>query len=152
MVSGKHLAEVCQEHLLPIPNFLLWIMVEIAVIGSDMQEVIGTSLALYLLTNGKLSIPFGCMITIADTFTFLFLDRYGRRKLEFFFAFLITVMAVSFGINYGQDLPDQGQIALGSIIPRIPNQNALMQVNLTLLSKNSLLSYNSTCGLYKYYV
>ena len=91
--------------------------------------MIGTSLALYLLTDGWLKIPFGCLITIADTFTFLFLDRYGRRKLEFFFAFLIAVMAISFGISYGRDLPDQGQIALGSIIPRIPNRDALGQVN-----------------------
>ena len=27
--------------------------------------------------------------------------------LQFFFAFLITVMAVSFGINYFVDIPDQ---------------------------------------------
>jgi Mn2+/Fe2+ NRAMP family transporter len=27
-------------------------MVEIAIIGSDMQEVIGTAIAFYLLTNG----------------------------------------------------------------------------------------------------
>ena len=133
MVSGKHLAEVCQEHLHPIPNFLLWIMVEIAVIGSDMQEVIGTSLALYLLTDGWLKIPWGCLITIVDTFTFLFLDRYGRRKLELFFAFLIAVMSISFGINYGRDLPDQGEIALGTIIPRIPNKDALLQVCLTFV-------------------
>jgi natural resistance-associated macrophage protein len=126
LVSGKHLAEVCQEHLHPLPNFLLWIMVELAVIGSDMQEVIGTALALYLLTYGALPIWAGALITIADTFTFLFLDRYGRRKLEFFFAFLILVMAVSFGINYGRDLPDQAEIALGTLIPRIPDHAALM--------------------------
>merc|ERR1719427_372146 len=36
-------------------------------------------------------------------------------------------MAISFGISYGRDLPDQGQIALGSIIPRIPNRDALGQ-------------------------
>jgi len=127
MVTGKHLAEVCQEHLLPIPNFLLWVMVEIAVIGSDMQEVIGTSLALYLLTDGWLKIPWGCLITIIDTFTFMFLDRYGMRKLEFFFAFLIMIMTVSFGINYGRDLPDQGAIAMGTIVPSIPNKDSLMQ-------------------------
>ena len=39
----------------------------------------------------------GVIITIADTFTFLLLDRYGLRKLEAFFAFLITAMAVTFG-------------------------------------------------------
>lgn len=65
----------------------------------------------------------GVLITITDTFVFLFLDKYGMlhifmdaflcsvlqcislclclivglRKLEAFFGFLITVMAVSFG-------------------------------------------------------
>jgi len=126
MVSGKHLAEVCQEHLHPVPNFLLWIMVEIAVIGSDMQEVIGTALALLIISGGYLPIWAGALLTIADTFTFLFLDRYGRRKLEFFFAFLITVMAASFGINYGRDLPDQKEIALGTVWPRIDSKDALI--------------------------
>lgn len=39
----------------------------------------------------------GVLITVLDTFTFLMLDKYGLRKLEFLFGFLITVMAVSFG-------------------------------------------------------
>lgn len=39
----------------------------------------------------------GVLITIIDTFTFLLLDKYGLRKLELFFGFLITVMAVTFG-------------------------------------------------------
>jgi len=39
----------------------------------------------------------GVLITVADTFTFLLLDKYGLRKLELFFGFLITVMAFSFG-------------------------------------------------------
>jgi hypothetical protein len=41
------------------------------------------------------------------------LCRYGRRKLELFFAFLILVMGVSFGINYGVDVPPQDEVALG---------------------------------------
>lgn len=39
----------------------------------------------------------GVLITIADTFSFLFLDKYGLRKLEAFFGLLIAVMALSFG-------------------------------------------------------
>lgn len=50
-VTGMHLAEVCYRQYPKIPRLLLWIMVEIAIIGSDMQEVIGTSIALYLLSN-----------------------------------------------------------------------------------------------------
>jgi len=127
MVTGKHLAELCYENYHPIPNFLLWIMVEIAIIGSDMQEVIGTSIAIYMLSDSKIPLWAGCVITMLDTFTFLFLDSYGRRKLEFFFAFLILVMAVTFGINYGVDLPDQAGVARGTVVPWLGNSEALLQ-------------------------
>lgn len=43
----------------------------------------------------------GVLITVFDTFTFLLLDKYGLRKLEFLFGFLITVMAVTFGYEVG---------------------------------------------------
>lgn len=39
----------------------------------------------------------GVLITVIDTFTFLFLDKYGLRKLELFFGMLISIMAVTFG-------------------------------------------------------
>lgn len=52
-VTGLHLAEVCQRMFPAVPRYLLWIMVEIAIIGSDMQEVIGTAIAFYLLSSGK---------------------------------------------------------------------------------------------------
>lgn len=51
VVSGMHLAEACYRRYPLIPRMMLWIMVEIAIIGSDMQEVIGTAIAFYLLSN-----------------------------------------------------------------------------------------------------
>lgn len=39
----------------------------------------------------------GVLITALDTFTFLLIDRYGFRKLEFIFALLISTMALTFG-------------------------------------------------------
>lgn len=57
------------------------------------------------------------IITILDTFTFLFLDKYGLRKLELFFGFLITMMAVSFGYEFLVVQPELGEIAKGSLIP-----------------------------------
>lgn len=51
VVTGFHLAEMCNRQVKKYPRILLWIMTEIAVIGSDMQEVIGTAIAIYLLSN-----------------------------------------------------------------------------------------------------
>lgn len=117
VVTGMHLAEVCYKIYPKVPRLLLWIMVEIAIIGSDMQEVIGTAIAFYLLSNGKIPLYGGVLITIADTFTFLLLDKYGLRKLEAFFGFLITVMAVTFGYEYVTVAPDQVEVLKGMFIP-----------------------------------
>ena len=62
----------------------------------------------------------GAVVTIFDSFLFLFIHYYGVRKLEAFFVFLITVMAVCFILNMFVAEPDYGQMALGLIIPRVP--------------------------------
>ena len=72
-----------------MPRILLWIMIEIAIIGSDMQEVIGTAISIFLLSHRVIPLWAGVLITILDTFTFLLLDKYGLRKLEAFFGFLM---------------------------------------------------------------
>lgn len=117
VVTGMHLAEVCCRLYPKFPRILLWIMVEIAIIGSDMQEVIGTAIAFYLLSNGRIPLWAGVLITIADTFTFLLLDKYGLRKLEAFFGFLILVMAVTFGYEYVTVAPNQGDLLEGMFVP-----------------------------------
>ncbi|XP_062972817.1 natural resistance-associated macrophage protein 1 isoform X2 [Elgaria multicarinata webbii] len=97
VVTGKDLGEICHYYYPKFPRVLLWIMIEIAIIGSDMQEVIGTAIAFNLLSAGRIPLWGGVLITIVDTFFFLFLDKYGLRKLEAFFGLLITIMAVTFG-------------------------------------------------------
>ncbi|XP_051932552.1 natural resistance-associated macrophage protein 2 [Hippocampus zosterae] len=117
VVTGMHLAEVCNRQYSTVPRIILWIMVELAIIGSDMQEVIGCAIALNLLSVGRIPLWAGVLITITDTFVFLFLDKYGLRKLEAFFGFLITVMALSFGYEYVLVKPNQGEVLKGMFVP-----------------------------------
>uniref|UniRef100_A0A915JP49 Natural resistance-associated macrophage protein n=1 Tax=Romanomermis culicivorax TaxID=13658 RepID=A0A915JP49_ROMCU len=117
VVSGKHMAEIAFFHYPKIPRIILWMMVEVAIIGSDMQEVIGTAIAIYLLSSAKIPIWVGVIITIIDTITFLFIDRFGVKKLEAFFCFLIAVMALTFGYEYGIVKPNQLEILEGVFVP-----------------------------------
>jgi len=121
VVTGLHLAELCHHHYKKFPRILLWIMVEIAIIGSDMQEVIGTAIAFYILTNKAVPLWAGVLITVLDTFTFLGLDKYGLRKLELFFGLLITLMTLSFGYEYVIVAPDQGKVLEGLFVPWCSN-------------------------------
>lgn len=51
VTTGYHLAEICYRKYRKFPRLVLWLMIEIAIIGSDMQEVIGTAIAIYILSN-----------------------------------------------------------------------------------------------------
>lgn len=136
VVSGKHLAEVCYERYPRVPRCILWLMVEIAIIGSDMQEVIGTAIAFYLLSwdskaqTGRIPLYAGVLITITDTFIFLFLDKFVR-KLELFFGFLITIMAITFGIEFvlAESHPDANPwgILQGMFVPSVPGNSAAVE-------------------------
>jgi len=119
-VTGLHLAEVCYRQYPAPPRIALWVCTEVAIIGSDMQEVIGTAIAIYLLSNKTIPLWGGVLITVVDTFTFLGLDKYGLRKLEAFFALLIAIMAWSFGYEYVVAAPDQAQVVEGLLLPICP--------------------------------
>ncbi|XP_063093561.1 natural resistance-associated macrophage protein 1 isoform X2 [Cavia porcellus] len=117
VVTGKDLAEVCHLYYPKVPRILLWLTIELAIVGSDMQEVIGTAIALNLLSAGRIPLWGGVLITIVDTFFFLFLDNYGLRKLEAFFGFLITIMALTFGYEYVMARPEQGALLRDLFLP-----------------------------------
>mmetsp|Transcript_5161 Transcript_5161/g.7936 ORF Transcript_5161/g.7936 Transcript_5161/m.7936 type:complete len:231 (-) Transcript_5161:635-1327(-) len=93
-------------------------MTELAIIGSDIQEVIGSATALYILFGLPLWI--GALVTIVDSFLFLFIHYYGVRKLEAFFGTLILIMAISFCLNMFTAKPDVKAMARGLFVPTIP--------------------------------
>ncbi|CAG2163875.1 unnamed protein product [Oppiella nova] len=129
VVTGKHLAEIGFRRYPKLPRLLLWIMSEIAIIGSDMQEVIGTAVSIYLLSNRVIPLYAGVLLTILDTFSFLLLDKYGLRKLEVFFGLLILIMVGTFGYEFVKVKPLASDIAKGIVIPYCQDcdRDALLQ-------------------------
>uniref|UniRef100_A0A4X1UK70 Natural resistance-associated macrophage protein 1 n=1 Tax=Sus scrofa TaxID=9823 RepID=A0A4X1UK70_PIG len=117
VVTGKDLGEICHLYYPKVPRTLLWLTMELAIVGSDMQEVIGTAIAFNLLSAGGIPLWGGVLITVVDTFFFLYLDNYGLRKLEAFFAFLIAIMAFTFGYEYVVARPAQGALLRGLFLP-----------------------------------
>uniref|UniRef100_A0A1I7SXC7 Protein Malvolio n=1 Tax=Caenorhabditis tropicalis TaxID=1561998 RepID=A0A1I7SXC7_9PELO len=117
VVSGKHMAEVAFQFYPRVPRIILWLMIEIAIVCSDMQEVIGTAIAIFLLSKGLVPLYVGVFITILDTFTFLLIDRYGVRKLELIFGVLILTMTVSFGYEFVVVKPPLKDVITGMVVP-----------------------------------
>eukprot|EP01018_Ginkgo_biloba_P014798 Gb_30457 [translate_table: standard] len=70
VATGYHLAELCREEYPFWARIVLWLMAEIAIIGADIQEVIGSAIALKILTNGILPLWAGVLITALDWFQY----------------------------------------------------------------------------------
>jgi natural resistance-associated macrophage protein len=62
--------------------------------------VVGSAIAISLLTYGAVPLWAGVLITVVSSFLLLLLERLGVRHLEALFAILIGTMALSFGIMY----------------------------------------------------
>ena len=74
------LAEICQMEYPWWVSKMLLVQVQIAIVGADIQEVLGSAVALKILFGLELYI--GCLITACTTFSFLFILRYGVRAME----------------------------------------------------------------------
>ncbi|XP_027091106.1 metal transporter Nramp3.2 [Coffea arabica] len=122
VATGRHLAELCREEYPYWAGLLLWLMAELALIGADIQEVIGSAIAINILSHGVFPLWAGVLITAADCFIFLFLENYGVRKLEAVFAILITTMALSFAWMFADTKPSTKELTLGLLVPRLSSK------------------------------
>lgn len=66
VATGRHLAELCREEYPTWARIVLWVMAELALIGADIQEVIGSAIAIKILSNGALPLWAGVIITALD--------------------------------------------------------------------------------------
>ncbi|XP_057481164.1 metal transporter Nramp3.2-like [Actinidia eriantha] len=122
VATGRHLAELCRDEYPMWAGLVLWAMAELALIGADIQEVIGSAIAIKILSNGVVPLWAGVVITACDCFVFLFLENYGVRKLEAVFAVLIATMGLSFAWMFGETKPSGLDLFLGILIPKLSSK------------------------------
>jgi manganese transport protein len=122
IVRGRDLAQANREAYPKGVNFFLYILAEIAIAATDMAEVLGMAIGIYLLTD--LPLIWGVAITVLDTFLLLFLQRLGMRKMEVFIIGLVAVVGLSFLAEILMAKPDLSEVVTG-FVPTIPNEEAL---------------------------
>ncbi|KAL1310436.1 hypothetical protein AAHE18_17G247500 [Arachis hypogaea] len=122
VATGRHLAELCREEYPNWARLVLWFMAELALIGADIQEVIGSAIAIQILSRGVFPLWLGVLITASDCFVFLFLENYGVRKLEAAFAVLIVTMALSFAWMFADTKPSGKELLTGILLPRLSSK------------------------------
>ena len=111
LATGRDLAQLCREFLPRRASFGLWLVMELAIVATDLAEVIGTAIGLQLLFGLPLSVALG--ITVLDVFLLLVLQSSGMRRLEFFVFAMLLVIAGCFAIQLWLVKPDLAAVAAG---------------------------------------
>jgi manganese transport protein len=111
IASGRDLAQACRDSFPRTVSWVLWALAEIAIIATDIAEVIGTAIGLTLVFGIPLEI--GVLITALDVFLILWLQRLGFRWVEAVVIVLLAVIAVCFGIQIALADPNWGDVIRG---------------------------------------
>src|SRR3954469_19560847 len=86
LVTGRDLAQACRDAYSTPIRWILFLLCEIAIAACDLAEVLGTAIGINLLTAMFLprAIPleWAIVITAADVFLLLAIQRFGIRKME----------------------------------------------------------------------
>ena len=123
LATGRSLPELCREHLPRPLNRVMWAQAELVAMATDLAEVIGGAVALYLLFGVPL-LP-GGLIVGAASFAILALRSRGFRTFEIAIAVLLGVIVLAFGVNLVTAQPDVSDAAAG-LLPRMQGTDSML--------------------------
>src|SRR5699024_326202 len=104
IATGKNLPEIAREQFSKSTSILLWIQSELVIIATDLAELIGAALGLYLLFHIPM-LP-AAIITAIGSFSILELQRRGYRSLEAGIAGMIIIVVIAFALQVFLAKPD----------------------------------------------
>ena len=123
LVTGNDLPELCREHFPRRVTRGLWVQAELVAMATDLAEVIGGALALYLLFGVPL--PVGGLITCVVAFALLGLQRRGIRRYETVIGGLLGVILIGFLYDALRAGADPAAMAAG-MVPSFDGPDSLV--------------------------
>lgn len=113
IVTQMDLAQAIRARTSKRLGIILWIITELAIMATDIAEVIGAAIALYLLFHIPLVIA--VFITVFDVLLLLLLTKIGFRKIEGIVVCLIFVILFVFVYQVALSHPDWSEVIKGFI-------------------------------------
>ncbi|MFC5923417.1 Nramp family divalent metal transporter [Micromonospora vulcania] len=123
LATGRSLPELCRERLPRPVNRLMWVQAEMVAMATDLAEVIGGAVALYLLFGIPL-LPGGIIIGAA-AFLVLALRSRGFRAFEIAIAVGLGVIVLAFAANLLAAGSDPGS-AVAGLVPRLQGTDSVL--------------------------
>ena len=113
IATGRDLAQACRDHYSRPVGYVLWFICELAIIATDLAEVIGTAIGLNLLFGIPLLI--GVILTAADVLLILMLQNRGFRYIEAFIIALMVIIGACFVYELALSAPAFSEVMSGFI-------------------------------------
>lgn len=111
IASGMDLAQVTEHMTNKSLGVFAWILAELAIMATDIAEVIGSAIALNLLFNIPLTL--GVTITVLDVLLLLLIIKLGFRKIEAIVGVLIFTVLIIFMFEVYLSSPDASSLMAG---------------------------------------
>lgn len=115
IVTGRDLAQATRDAVGKKTAVFLWILTELAIVATDLAEVIGSAIALNLLFG--IPLLAGILITTLDVLLLLLLQKKGFRIIE---SIIIVLMATIFLVFVFELIVSKPEISalLGGYLPK----------------------------------
>ncbi len=94
IVTGKNLAELVAPALSKPVRIGFWAFNELAMIATDLTAIVGTAIALHLLFGWSLQVT--TLLTVFDIIIFLWLFKFGVRRIELLAVAVMIVVTIGF--------------------------------------------------------
>jgi manganese transport protein len=124
IATGMNLAEQCRAHFPRSVVWLMWVLMELVAMATDLAEFLGAALGLNLLFG--MSLWLAGLLTAIATFLILGLERYGFRPLEAVITGLVGVVAISYVVETILDRPDWGNVLFHSVVPQFSGTESVL--------------------------
>ncbi len=136
MATGRNLAEMIRDHYPHWARYVMWIMMELVAMATDIAEFLGAALGLFLLIPGFFlylseltSLPvlmFPALFMGVMTFLMLSLERSGFRPLEVIISAFIGIIAISYIVETILDRPNWNAIAYNAFVPQFAGPESVL--------------------------
>ena len=124
LVTGRTLPELVGERLRRPARLAFWAQAELVAAATDLAEVIGGAIALYLLFGTPLLLG-GLLVGAVSMVLLAVQNRYGQRSFESVVIGLLAVITVGFVAGVVVNPPDPGEVASG-LVPRFAGTDSVL--------------------------
>jgi natural resistance-associated macrophage protein len=139
-VSGQDLGNLIRLGYSKKMAIFLWLSSELAIIGADVQEVLGSAIALKILL--QINYYWGLAITIVLVLIILSMQEFGQRIFEGFFALFVLMMFICFSVNFVSSDPPIKKLLWG-FVPNIPQSISFTGVIGAIIMPQNIFLHSS---------